>query len=101
MGYALKTCAAKGVREIVIAGQFAKLLKVACGHEQTHVSSSELDLQQLVSWLGPEPRASGWYCLPSGLTPPAKCWRNPITIPCSLLSSLTGSGTLLKGWFRV
>ncbi|GAB7025226.1 cobalt-precorrin-5B (C(1))-methyltransferase [Geotalea toluenoxydans] len=63
VGYALKTCAAKGVREIVIAGQFAKLLKVACGHEQTHVSSSELDLQQLVSWLGPEPRASGLVLL--------------------------------------
>nr|WP_279342454.1 cobalt-precorrin-5B (C(1))-methyltransferase [Geotalea sp. SG265] len=50
-GYALKSCAAKEIREIVIAGQFAKLLKLACGHEQTHVSSSELDLQQLASWL--------------------------------------------------
>ncbi len=56
-GYAVKACAGKGVRKVIIAGQFAKLLKIACGHEQTHVSSSELDLQQLISWLSREPGA--------------------------------------------
>jgi cobalt-precorrin-5B (C1)-methyltransferase len=56
-GHALRSCATKGVGKIVIAGQFAKLLKIACGHEQTHVSSSELDLQQLASWLDHEPAA--------------------------------------------
>jgi cobalt-precorrin-5B (C1)-methyltransferase len=51
VGYALRACAGKGVRKVVIAGQFAKLLKIACGHEQTHVSSSELDLRELERWL--------------------------------------------------
>lgn len=50
-GHALRACAGKGVREIVLAGQFAKLLKIACGQEQTHVSSSRLDLRTLAEWL--------------------------------------------------
>lgn len=50
VGYALKACQRKGVKGTVVAGQFAKLLKIACGHEQTHVSSSELDLQELAAW---------------------------------------------------
>lgn len=58
VGYALRACERKGVRRVVIAGQFAKLLKIAGGHEQTHVSSSDLDMQQLVEWLSPVPRAS-------------------------------------------
>lgn len=51
VGYALRACARKGVRRVILAGQFAKLLKIACGHEQTHVSSSELDLKMLAEWL--------------------------------------------------
>ncbi len=51
VGYALRACARKEMRHVVLAGQFAKLLKIACGHEQTHVSSSELDLQMLAEWL--------------------------------------------------
>ena len=50
-GYSLKSCARKGVQEVVIAAQFAKLVKIACGHLQTHVSSSELDLAKLADWL--------------------------------------------------
>lgn len=50
VGHALRSCAARGVRSLVLAGQFAKLLKIACGHEQTHVSSSKLDLQALADW---------------------------------------------------
>jgi len=50
-GHSLRACAFKGVRQVVVAGQFAKLLKIACGHEQTHVSSSELDLRMLAEWL--------------------------------------------------
>ncbi len=50
VGYALSACKNKGVKKVVLAGQFAKLLKIACGHEQTHVSSSELDLQALAQW---------------------------------------------------
>ena len=58
VGYAIRACARKGVRDVVIAGQFAKLLKIACGNEQTHVSSSELDLHSLASWLCLDPRFS-------------------------------------------
>ena len=57
-GYALRACVKKGVGEVIIAAQFAKLLKIACGHEQTHVASSELDLRTLAEWLSLEPRTS-------------------------------------------
>lgn len=58
VGYALCSCKAKEVGRVVIAAQFAKLLKIACGHEQTHASSSELDLQTLAKWCSLEPRTS-------------------------------------------
>ena len=58
VGHAISACASKGARHLVVAGQFAKLLKIACGHEQTHTSSSELDLHTLASWLDLDPRAS-------------------------------------------
>ncbi|HMN03694.1 MAG TPA: cobalt-precorrin-5B (C(1))-methyltransferase [Geobacter anodireducens] len=58
VGYALRACVRKGVEEAVLAGQFAKLLKIACGHEQTHVSSSELDLRLLAEWIDATPAAS-------------------------------------------
>jgi cobalt-precorrin-5B (C1)-methyltransferase len=54
-GYSLRSCASKGVPQVVVAGQFAKLLKIACGHEQTHVTSSELDLAALASWFRQSP----------------------------------------------
>ena len=54
-GYSLRSCARKGVPQVVVAGQFAKLVKIACGHEQTHVSSSALDLATLADWLKDEP----------------------------------------------
>ncbi len=55
VGYALRASARKGVREVILAGQFAKLLKIACGHEQTHASSSDLDLQMLSAVGCPRP----------------------------------------------
>jgi cobalt-precorrin-5B (C1)-methyltransferase len=58
VGYAIRACARKGVKKVVIAGQFAKLLKIACGHEQTHVKSSKLDLRMLSEWLKASPRSS-------------------------------------------
>jgi cobalt-precorrin-5B (C1)-methyltransferase len=58
VGYAIRACARKGARDIAIAGQFAKLLKIACGHEQTHVSASKLDLETLTGWLKASPRTS-------------------------------------------
>jgi cobalt-precorrin-5B (C1)-methyltransferase len=50
VGHALRACARRGFRQVVLAGQFAKLLKIACGHEQTHVASSVLDLRILREW---------------------------------------------------
>ncbi len=50
VGYALAACHRKGVPRIVLSAQFAKLLKIACGHDQTHVSASRLDLGQLADW---------------------------------------------------
>ncbi len=64
VGYALRACVRKGVRRVVIAGQFAKILKIAGGHEQTHVTSSELDLKMLAGWFavaGPRSPIPG-YC---------------------------------------
>ncbi len=58
VGHAVRACAGKGVRKLVIAGQFAKLLKIACGHEQTHVSSAELDLRMLEKWVAATPCTS-------------------------------------------
>lgn len=57
-GYALAACNAKGVKKVILAGQFAKLLKIACGHQQTHVSSAELDLQLLAQWCSLEPKTA-------------------------------------------
>ena len=58
VGYALRACQSKGVKAVILAGQFAKLLKIACGHEQTHASSAELDLQSLARWCALEPSIS-------------------------------------------
>ncbi len=66
VGYALRASEHKGAKEVILVGQFAKLLKVACGHEQTHASSAELDLQQLAAWCSLEPRTSN-------LEPLARC----------------------------
>jgi cobalt-precorrin-5B (C1)-methyltransferase len=54
-GYSVKSCARKGVPRVIVAGQFAKLVKIACGHQQTHVSSSELDLSMLAGFLKQSP----------------------------------------------
>lgn len=58
VGHALRSAAHKGVPEVVLACQFAKLLKIACGHEQTHVFCSELDLAKLSEWLDLSPLTS-------------------------------------------
>ncbi|MEA5113105.1 MAG: cobalt-precorrin-5B (C(1))-methyltransferase CbiD [Geobacteraceae bacterium] len=58
VGHALRACCRKGVKHVILVAQFAKLLKIACGHEQTHVSSSGLDLPTLAEWLKASPRTS-------------------------------------------
>jgi cobalt-precorrin-5B (C1)-methyltransferase len=50
VGHALRAALRRGIPRVVLAGQFAKLLKIACGHQQTHVSSSDLDLTTLAGW---------------------------------------------------
>ena len=50
VGHALRSARDRGVKQAVIAGQFAKLLKIACGHENTHAAASELDLTRLLEW---------------------------------------------------
>ena len=50
VGYALQACHRKGVARVLVAAQFAKLVKIACGHPQTHVRSAQLDLPLLRHW---------------------------------------------------
>lgn len=50
VAYTLRACSARGFTEPIIACQFAKLLKIACGHENTHAAASELDLAVLRGW---------------------------------------------------
>ncbi len=50
VAYALQACAKRGFMKPIIACQFAKMLKIACGHENTHAAASELDLAVLREW---------------------------------------------------
>ena len=50
IAYALHACQKRGFNQPIITCQFAKLLKIACGHENTHAAASELDLGQLLAW---------------------------------------------------
>jgi len=50
IGYCLDACARKAVSQLVLSGQFAKLVKIACGYPQTHVRNSTLDLEELQHW---------------------------------------------------
>jgi len=50
VAYALRACLQRGFDQPVITCQFAKLLKIACGHENTHAAASELDLATLRKW---------------------------------------------------
>ncbi|HIJ86836.1 MAG TPA: cobalt-precorrin-5B (C(1))-methyltransferase [Desulfuromonadales bacterium] len=50
VAYTLQACQKHGFSQPVIACQFAKLLKIACGHANTHAAASELDLAVLLGW---------------------------------------------------
>jgi cobalt-precorrin-5B (C1)-methyltransferase len=52
VGYLAAACHRKGMPYLIVAAQFAKLVKIACGHPQTHVRSSSLDLCELARWAG-------------------------------------------------
>lgn len=46
-GYALRDCAAKGVRSVTLVGMIGKLSKIGDGRMQTHVAGAEVDLRGL------------------------------------------------------
>nr|WP_255569714.1 cobalt-precorrin-5B (C(1))-methyltransferase CbiD [Geobacter sp. SVR] len=50
VAHALKACSQRGFYRPLLACQFAKLLKIACGHENTHAAASDLDLATLRGW---------------------------------------------------
>lgn len=54
VAYALQACQKRGFNKPIIACQFAKLLKIACGYENTHAAASELDLAVLREWADTE-----------------------------------------------
>jgi cobalt-precorrin-5B (C1)-methyltransferase len=50
VAYTLQACQKRGFNQPIMACQFAKLLKIACGYENTHAAASELDLAVLHGW---------------------------------------------------
>jgi len=50
VAHAMRACLERGFDHPVIACQFAKLLKIACSHENTHAAASELDMSRLRQW---------------------------------------------------
>ena len=50
VGYALEACHRRGMKNVILAVQFAKLVKIACGHDNTHAAASHLDLGRLAAW---------------------------------------------------
>ena len=54
VAHALRSSMARGFSQPQIACQFAKLVKIACGYENTHAAASEMDLAKLLSWANEE-----------------------------------------------
>jgi cobalt-precorrin-5B (C1)-methyltransferase len=50
VAFALKASLISGYTQPIIACQFAKMLKIACGYENTHAAASALDLAVLYGW---------------------------------------------------
>ena len=50
VGAALTACHTRGFPRLVLAAQFAKLVKIAAGHTRTHVRDSRLDLERVAAW---------------------------------------------------
>lgn len=47
--FTAEACHRKGVPQLLLAAQFAKLVKIACGHGQTHAGRSSLDLLEVAA----------------------------------------------------
>lgn len=52
VGHAIRSGQRKEIRYLILAAPFDRVLKIACGHEQTHVPCSQVDLDRLRVWLG-------------------------------------------------
>lgn len=50
VGFALEACARRQVPQIIVSAQFAKLVKIAAGHANTHAHAAALDLSSLAVW---------------------------------------------------
>lgn len=50
VAFAVEACARRKVPLVVVAVQFAKLVKIAAGHPYTHAQAAQLDLAALVDW---------------------------------------------------
>ena len=50
VAHALRSARQRGYMRPVIACQFAKLVKIACGHQNTHAAASEMELARLLEW---------------------------------------------------
>ncbi len=51
VGYLAAACRRRQVTELTVAAQFAKLVKIACGHPQTHAAVATLDLATVAGWV--------------------------------------------------
>lgn len=51
IAYALQSCHSHGFLRPALACQFGKLLKIACGHPNTHAAASTMDLSRLRKWI--------------------------------------------------
>ena len=60
IAHTLRSSLQRGFNRPLIACQFAKLLKIACGHENTHAAASEMDLARFLAW-------AEEACLPAAL----------------------------------
>lgn len=50
VAFSVEACARRGLPLVVVAVQFAKLVKIAAGHPYTHAHAAQLDLSALVNW---------------------------------------------------
>lgn len=50
VAHAMRSAMQRGFDRPLIACQFAKLVKIACGYENTHAAASEMDLKRLQQW---------------------------------------------------
>lgn len=50
VAHTMRSAMERGFTRPVIACQFAKLVKIACGYENTHAAASDMDLKRLRQW---------------------------------------------------